>query len=109
MSFSGKTSKEWLQEHKFDELINLWDFSSQLETEVTTLIRNTGRKDEWPAAFKKHVREREARVLEKLKQGEAELFVLPYYPLPSFSAPLSPFPYNSFNHSLVQISDIWFA
>ena len=47
-------------------------FFRELETEITTFIRNTGKNDGWPAAFKKHVRDREEELLEKLRAGNAE-------------------------------------
>jgi hypothetical protein len=47
-------------------------FSSELETHVTTLIRNTGKNDGWPAAFKQHVHGREKELLENLAVGMAE-------------------------------------
>ncbi len=45
---------------------------SELETDITTFIRNTGKNDGWPAAFRREVREREEELLEKLRVGNAE-------------------------------------
>lgn len=49
-------------------------FFSELETDITAFIRNTGKNDGWPAAFKTHVRGREKEVLEKLRSGNAEMY-----------------------------------
>ncbi|ERF70284.1 hypothetical protein EPUS_06325 [Endocarpon pusillum Z07020] len=45
---------------------------SELETDITTFIRNTGKNDGWPAAFQKHVRDREEELVEKVRAGHAE-------------------------------------
>lgn len=47
--------------------------SSELETDITTFIRNTGKNDAWPTSFKNHVRDRESGLLERLGTGSAEM------------------------------------
>jgi len=49
-----------------------FSFCSELETDITTFIRNTGKNDGWPAAFKEHVRKQEEELLGRLRTGIAE-------------------------------------
>ena len=47
---------------------------SELETDITTFIRNTAKNDSWPVAFQKHVGERESELLEQISTGTAKRF-----------------------------------
>lgn len=64
--------------------INLQSLSScsELETDITTFIRNSGKNDGWPSAFQKQVRERGEELQEKLRIGVAKRFSRLSFPSP---------------------------
>lgn len=48
----------------------------ELESDITALIRNSGRNDGWPAAFKSHVGDREGELVERVRTRVADLYAL---------------------------------